>query len=135
MIRYTRLTSTCTYVLVFLILAGHESNSEDEFLRVVIVKDAVEVLAKVSADLVSDLLHCQLLVRHSLSVQFKTEEPGGDTGRVKVGHFIVDIDKLLIFRDDSVLGFWIVVNCCVGRDLTQSGVLNATEDILKYEDM
>ena len=82
------------------------------------------------ADLISNLLHRQLLVGHPLSVQLKTKEPWGDTGHVKVRHFIVDIDKLLVFGNDCVLRFGIVVDCCVGCDLTQSGVLNATENIL-----
>ena len=58
--------------LVLLVLVGHESNPQHELLGVVVVEDAVEVLAKVAADLVRDLLHGQLLVRHALSIQLES---------------------------------------------------------------
>jgi hypothetical protein len=121
----------CTYILVLLFLAGHESNTEHQFLGVVIVEDAVEVLTKVSADLVSDLLHRQFLVGHPLSIQFQTKEPRGDTGHIEVRHFIIDVDELLIFCDDCVLRLRVIVDRCVRSDLTKSGVLNSTENILR----
>ena len=117
--------------MVLLFLIGHESNTEHQFLCVVIVEDAVEILTKVSADLVSNLLHGQLLIGHSLSVQLETKEPRGDTGHIKVRHFVVDVDKLLVFCDDRVLRLGVVVDRCVGGDLTKCGVLNSTENILR----
>ena len=83
------------------------------------------------ADLISNLLHRKLLVGHLLSVQLKTKELREDPGHVKARHFVVDIDKLLVFGNDRVLRFWVVVDCRVGCDLTQGGVLNATEHILE----
>ncbi len=121
----------CTYILVLLFLTGHESNTEHQFLGVVIVEDAVEVLTKVSADLVSNLLHRQFLIGHPLSVQLQSKEPRGDTGHIEVGHFVVDIDELLVFCNDRVLRLGVVVDRCVGSDLTKCGVLNSTENILR----
>lgn len=131
---YNACRYTCTYILVLLFIAGHESNTEHQFLGIVIIEDAVEILAKVSADLVSNLLHGQLLVCHSLSVQLETKKPRGDTGHVEVRHFVVDVNKLLIFCDDCVLRLGVIVDRCVGSNLAKSGVLNSTENILREWD-
>ena len=120
-----------TYILVLLVFTGHESYTQHQFLSIVIVEDTVEVLTEMSADFVSNLFHRELLIRHPLSVQFETKEPRGDTGHIEVRHFVVDIDKLLVFCNDCVLGLRVIVDRCVGCDLTQGGVLNATENILE----
>ena len=39
------------------ILAVHDPDSEHELLRVVIIKDAIEVISKAGIDLLRDLLH------------------------------------------------------------------------------
>ena len=69
-------------------------------------------------DLVRDLLHGQLLVSHPLAVQLQSEQPGRDPGHVKVGHFVVDIDKLLVLWNDSVERVGVVIDGCVGSHLT-----------------
>lgn len=83
-----------------------------------------------AGDLVRDLLHGQLLVRHPLAVKLQSEKPGGDTGGVKVRHLIVDIDKLLVFSHNCIEGLGVIVDGRVGRHLAQSCVLNTTQNIL-----
>lgn len=117
--------------LVLLLIAVHEPNAEHKLLCIVIVEDAMEVLPECGTDLLCDLLHGQLLVCHPLPVKLQTEQPGGDPGGVKVGHVIVDVHKLLVLGDDRVLRIWVIVDGCVGSNLPKSGVLDATENVLK----
>lgn len=112
------------------VVPRHQSNSQHQLLCVVVVEDAIQILSKVAGDLVRDLLHRQLLVRHPLAVQLETEEPGGDARGVKVGHLVVHVDKFLVLLNDRVEGLGVVVDGSVGRNLAQGCVLNTTQDIL-----
>ena len=84
-----------------------------------------------SADLLGNLLHGKFLVGHSLPIQLKSEKPRGDPRGIKVRHFVVYIDKLLVFLNDRVLRIWVIVDGGVGSYLPQSGVLYAAKNILK----
>ena len=106
-----------THPIILLVIVGHQSDTKHKLLSIVIVEDTVQILTKVRANLLSYLLHGQLLVGHSLAVQFKTKQPWRDTCCVKVRHFIVDIDKFLVLSDNSVLWVGVIVDGCVGRDL------------------
>ena len=115
-------------IILLAILAVHDPDSEHELLRVVIIEDAIEVISKAGIDLLRDLLHCEPLVCHPLSVQLNPtentelasitleyitelpEEPVTDPVGIKVRHLVVNVDKHLVLGDHSVLGVRIVVN-------------------------
>ena len=117
--------------LKLLVITIHQSNSKYKLFSIVVIENSHEVITKCGIDLLGNLFHCQLLVCHPLSVQFKTQQPGGYACGVKIRHLIVDIDKLLVLGDNCVLGVWIIVDGCVSCDLPQSGVFQPTQHILQ----
>ena len=106
------------------IVTRQHSDSQDQFLRVVISVHAVQVFAKMSADFLSNLFHCQLLVSHPLTIKLQTKEPGGYPCGVKVQHLIVDGHKFLVICYHGVLWVRVIVDGCAGSHLPQGGVLN-----------
>ena len=64
-------------------------------------------------NLLWNMLHSELLIRHPLPVQLYPQQPGGYTGWIKVRHLVVHIDKLLILGNHSVLGIRVVVDSSV----------------------
>ena len=83
-----------------------------------------------SIDLLSNLLHGQLPVCHVLPVQLHPQEPGRDSGHVKVRHLIVDIHPFLILCHDSALGVGVVVDGCVGGHLPQCCMFQTAQNVL-----
>ena len=70
-----RQSSNDTYISAHLaLLAVHDTNPQHQFLCVVIVEDAIQIVAKASGDLLGNLFHRQFLVRHTLAVQFDSVE-------------------------------------------------------------
>ena len=115
---------------VLAVVRVHDADAEHELLGVVVIEDAVEVVAEAGVDLLADLLHGQFLVRHPLPVQLDPEQPGRDSRLVKVRHLVVDVDELLVLSDDRVLRVRVVVDGGVGRDPPERGVLQSAEDVL-----
>ena len=116
--------------LVLLVLIGHKSYPQHQLLSIVIVENTVQILTKMATDFLLDLFHGELLVRHPLAIKFQTQQPRGDSSGIKVRHFVVNIDKLLILWDNCILRLRVIVDGRVGRNLPESGVLNSAEDIL-----
>ena len=56
-------------------------------------------------ELISVTMFCSLpyLVCHPFTVKLHTKEPRTDPGLVKVRHLVINVDKLLIFCDNSLL--------------------------------
>lgn len=52
--------------------AVHDANTQNQLVGVVVVEDAVEVVAEAGVDLFGDLLHGELFVRHTFAVQLDT---------------------------------------------------------------
>ena len=77
------------------------------------------------------MLHGQFSVSHALAVELDAEQPRGDTGGVKVGHLVVEVDPVLILHDDGVLRLGVVVDGGVRRHLAEGCVLETTKDILQ----
>ena len=121
---------TTHFSLVLLVIVGHQPNPHHQLLSIVIIENTVQILPKMAADLLSNLLHGKFLVRHSLPIQLESEEPRGDPRGFKVGHFVVYVDKLLVFLDDRVLRVWVVVDGGVGSYFPQGGVFYAAKNIL-----
>lgn len=53
------------------VIPRHQSDSQYQFLSVVVIEDTVQVVTKVMIDLLCNLFHSELLVRHPLSVQLQ----------------------------------------------------------------
>lgn len=64
-----------TYVLELSIVVVHDPNTQDKFLCVVIVKNAVQIITKTKIYLLRDLFHGELLVRHTFTIEFNTQKP------------------------------------------------------------
>jgi len=88
----------------------HDTYAQDQLLRVVVIKYAIQVRAKVARDLLRDLLHGQLLVRHALAIQLDAQQPRGQLAYLEVRHVIVDLDPLIVLLDHRILRVWIVVD-------------------------
>jgi hypothetical protein len=84
--------------------------AQHQLLRVVVVEDAVEVVAEVLRYLFGYGLHGQLLVGHALAVELDAEQPRRQFANVKVGHFVVDVDPLLVLGYGCYLRVGIVVD-------------------------
>lgn len=119
-------------VLEFVLLVIHDTNAKDQLVGVVVVEDAIQVVAEAGIDFLGNLFHGQLLVCHTLAIQLDTEQPGRYASGIEIGHFVVDIDELLIFGYDCALRIGIVVNGCVRSDLTQSCVFQAAENVFGF---
>lgn len=78
----------------------HDSDAQHELLRVVVVKDAVQVITEAGVDLFGNLFHCQLLIRHTLAIELDTQQPWRDLCWIEVRHFVVNVDEFLIFGDN-----------------------------------
>lgn len=87
----------------FVVAFVHNSNSQHELLRVVVVEDAIEIVTESSVDLFGNLFHRQFLVSHSLSVKLDTEQPWRDLCGVKIGHFVINVYEFLILGNDYKL--------------------------------
>ena len=86
-------------VLDFVVFGIHDSDSEDEFFRVVVVENAVEIFAESLRDFLGDLLHRQFFVRHPFSVQLDTQQPGRNARNVEIGHLVVDVHEILLGKE------------------------------------
>lgn len=117
-------------ILEFVVFVVHDTDTQHQLVRVVIVEDTVQIVAESGVDLFRNLLHGQLLVRHSLAVKLDTQQPRRDSRRVKIGHFVVNVYKLLIFSNHRTLWVWIVVDGGVGRYLSQRCVFQPAEHVL-----
>ena len=112
------------------LIAVHDTYPQNEFLGIVIIEDAVEVITEPCVDLLGDLFHAELAIGHPLPVKLNPEEPGRDAGGIKVRHHVVEVDPVLVLGDDRALRFGVVVDGRVGGHLTEGGVLQATQDVL-----
>ncbi len=107
-----------TYILEFAFITVHNTYSQHQFLSIVIVENAVEIIAESSVDLLCNLLHGQFLVSHTLAIKLNPQQPWGYSVGVKVGHFIVKVHPVLIFSNHSVLWLRVVIDGGVVCDLS-----------------
>ena len=111
-------------------LAVHHPDPQDQLLRIIIVKDTVQIIPESQVNLLRDVLHSQLLVRHPLVVQLDPEQPGDDVGHIEIRHLVVHVHPILILGDDRLLGVRVVVDSRVARHVTQGRVLESTQDLV-----
>lgn len=88
-------------VLEFVVFVIHDSDAKHQFVCVVVVKYAIQIVSKTGINLFGNLFHCQFLVCHSLAIQFDSQKPWRNFRWIKVGHFVVNVDKLLILGNHS----------------------------------
>ena len=112
-------------VLVFHAFGVHDSNSQHQLFRVVVVEDAAQVAGEIFVDSLRNIRHEELLVYHHLTVKLDTQQPWGHARRVNVfvWHFVVRANEFAVFLDDSVRGIWIVVNLGDCGNAVERGVL------------
>lgn len=117
-------------ILELVVLVVHDTNTQHQLVGVVVVEDTVQIISETGIDLFRNLFHGQLLIRHTLAVQLDTQQPGRDSRRVKIGHFVVHVDELLILGDHRPLWVWIVVDGGICRHLTQRRVFQPAQHVL-----
>ena len=118
------------YLVKFASIRIHDSDSQYEFLGVVVVEDTVEIVAESGSNLLGDLFHAHFLISHTFSVQFDPQQPWRNSGHVKVGHFVINADPLLILIDDGVHRVGIVVDSSVCGYSPQSSMFQTTKYVL-----
>lgn len=71
----TRWIQIYTHILELAVITVHNSDSEDQFFCIVVVEDAVEIIAETCIYLLCDLLHGKFVICHPLSIQLNSQQP------------------------------------------------------------
>jgi hypothetical protein len=116
-------------ILHLVVIRAHNPDPQHQFLRIIIVKNTVQIVSESSVDLLCDRVHRQLLVSHPLPVQLDPEEPGTESLGVDARHLVVDVHPLVVLLDHRVGGVRVVVYCSVGSHLAESRVLHTTQHV------
>ena len=119
-------------VLVDRPFVAQDPDPQHQFVGVVIIKDARQLVLKLGVDPLGNVGHRQLLVDHHLAVELDAQQPGRHPAHVQllVGHLEVGRDELPVLVDDGGRRVRVVVHLCRGGDAAQRGVLERALDRL-----
>ena len=112
-------------IIVLLTLSLHDSDSQHELLRVIVVEDTTKITAKVFIDALGHIRHQQLLINHHLAVQLNSQQPRRHSRRIDVlvRHLVIRTNELTIFFDDSIGRIRVVVYLRDGGNTVKRCVL------------
>ena len=114
--------------LFFQFWIADNTTTDNQFISSIIRPNNEQIFTEVLRNLLCNLGHCQLLVQHFSSVQFKTKQPWRLIVNCFFNLFIrnskVSFDSIVILFNNCASWIWIVENFSSRSDILQRRVLD-----------